>query len=110
MYIKRHAGETLQVISKMFGAVLVTGARQVGKTTLLKEIAGDASFVTLDDPLMQLQAASHGGTFFKDHPPPVFVDEVQYAPELFPQIKMILDKSKKKGQFFLTGSQQFHLT
>lgn len=49
------------------------------------------------------------GTFFKDYPPPVFVDEIQYAPKLFQQIKIIIDREKKKGQFFMTGSQQFHL-
>ena len=65
--------------------------------------------MTLDDPIIRMNAANHSGTFFKDHPPPAFVDEIQYAPSLFPQIKMILDKSKKKGQFFLTGSQQFNM-
>jgi len=93
----------------MFGAVLVTGARQVGKTTLLKEIAGDAAYVTLDDPLQLNSAVNQGGTFFKDNPPPVFADEVQYAPGLFPQIKIILDRDRKKGQFFLSGSQQFRM-
>ena len=109
MYIRRHAEDSIEMIAKMFGAVLVTGARQVGKTTLLREFAGDINFVTLDDPIMQMNAVNQSGTFFKDNPPPVFVDEVQYAPSLFPHIKMILDKSKKKGQFFLTGSQQFNM-
>ncbi|MDR1796117.1 MAG: ATP-binding protein [Clostridiales Family XIII bacterium] len=91
----------------MFGAVLVTGARQVGKTTLLKEVASEAGYVTLDDKLLLMSAISESGTFFKDNPPPIFVDEVQYAPNLFPQIKIILDKEKRKGQFYLSGSQQF---
>ena len=109
MYITRHAEEPINMIAKMFGAVLVTGARQVGKTSLLKEFVGDINFVTLDDPIIQINAVNQSGTFFKDYPPPVLVDEVQYAPSLFPQIKMILDNSKKKGQFFLTGSQQFNM-
>jgi predicted AAA+ superfamily ATPase len=109
LYYKRHAEEALGKLSKMFGAVLVTGARQVGKTTLLKEIAHDAAYVTLDDPLQLASALEQGITFFKDNPPPIFVDEIQYAPELFPQIKIILDKEKKKGQFFLSGSQQFKM-
>ena len=109
MYYRRHADETISMLSKMFGAVLVTGARQVGKTTLLQEIAGSASYVTLDDKLQLSAAVEQSGTFFKDNPPPVFVDEIQYAPSLFPQIKMILDKGKKKGQFFLSGSQQFRM-
>ena len=109
MYIKRHAEESLRKLTKMFGAVLVTGPRQVGKTTLLEIITGGINHATLDDPLLRQSAVEQSGTFFKDYPPPVFVDEVQYAPELFPYIKMMLDKSKKKGQFFLTGSQQFEM-
>jgi predicted AAA+ superfamily ATPase len=79
----------------------------VGKTTLLKAVAKEAAYVTLDDPLELGSAAEQSGTFFKDNPPPVFVDEIQYAPSLFPQIKMILDREQKKGQFYLSGSQQF---
>lgn len=109
MYYTRHSGEAIRKLSKMFGAVLVTGARQVGKTTLLKEVAEHAGYVTLDDKFQLISAIEQSGTFFKDNPPPVFVDEVQYAPNLFPQIKMILDEEKKKGQFFLSGSQQFKM-
>jgi predicted AAA+ superfamily ATPase len=93
----------------MFGAVLITGARQVGKTTLLKDVAREARYVTLDDKIQLMGAASQSGTFIKDNPPPVFIDEVQYAPGLFPQIKIALDRDKKKGQFYLSGSQQFAL-
>ena len=109
MYYSRHADETIHKLSKMFGAVLVTGARQVGKTTLLQEVVTDAGYVTLDDKIQLASAREQGGTFFKDNPPPMFVDEVQYAPNLFPQIKMILDHEKKKGQFYLSGSQQFEM-
>ncbi len=109
MFYKRHADEAVRKLSKMFGAVLITGARQVGKTTLLQEVAEGAGYVTLDDTLQLANAVSQSTTFFKDNPPPVFVDEVQRAPELFPQIKIILDRDKKKGQFFLSGSQQFEM-
>jgi predicted AAA+ superfamily ATPase len=109
MYVRRHAEDAVRKLSKMFGAVLVTGARQVGKTTLLEEVAQGVRQVTLDDKLMLAGAVEQGGTFFKDNPPPVFVDEVQHAPNLFPQMKMILDRGKKKGQFYLSGSQQFDL-
>ena len=109
MLYKRHADEAIRKLSKMFGAILVTGARQVGKTTLLCEVAGHAGYVTLDDKIQLVNAVEQSGTFFKDNPPPVFVDEVQYAPNLFPQIKIILDKEKKKGQFYLSGSQQFEM-
>jgi predicted AAA+ superfamily ATPase len=93
----------------MFGAVLVTGARQAGKTTMLKKVVDTVSYVTLDDPMILSAAKELEGTFFKDFPPPVFVDEIQYAVNLFPQIKIILDREKKKGQFYLSGSQQFKM-
>jgi len=109
MFFSRHADNAIRELSKMFGAVLVTGARQTGKTTLLQKVAKHAGYVTLDDKIQLVNAVKHNGTFFKDNPPPVFVDEVQYAPDLFPQIKMIIDKEKKKGLFFLSGSQQFQM-
>jgi predicted AAA+ superfamily ATPase len=109
LIIKRHADEAIRKLSNMFGAVLVTGARQVGKTTLLKDVAGNVSYVTLDDKIQLVSAIEQSVTFFKDNPPPVFVDEVQYAPNLFPEIKIILDRDKKKGQFYLSGSQQFEM-
>jgi predicted AAA+ superfamily ATPase len=109
MYIQRHAEQTIKKLSKMFGAVLVSGPRQVGKTTMLKNIAKEASYVTMDDPILLVSATEQSRTFFKDNPPPVFIDEIQYAPNLFPQIKMILDRDRKKGQFFMSGSQQFKM-
>ena len=108
MYIKRHMEETVRRIAGMFGAVLITGARQVGKTTLLHEIT-DVPYATLDDPVLLQAALEQPGTFFKDNPPPIFVDEIQYAPTLFPQIKMILDRERREGQFYLSGSQQFRM-
>lgn len=109
MYINRHAEESVRKLSSMFGAVLVTGPRQAGKTTMLKKVAEKANYVTLDDPLLLAAATEQSGTFFKDNPPPVFIDEIQYAPQLFSQIKIIIDRDKKKGQFFMSGSQQFQL-
>jgi predicted AAA+ superfamily ATPase len=109
MYIKRHVAEIVKKFSKMFGCIMVTGARQVGKTTLLKTVTESINYVTLDDPIMLQSANLEAGTFFKNSPPPIFVDEIQYAPNLFPYIKMSVDTSKKKGQFYLSGSQQFKL-
>ncbi len=109
MYIKRHAEDSIMKLSKMFGAILVTGPRQVGKTTMLKNITAEIPYVTLDDPILLSSIAEQSGTFFKDNPPPIFIDEIQYAPNLFPQIKIILDRDKNKGQFFMSGSQQFKM-
>jgi len=109
MYIARTIEKTIKKLSKMFGAVLVTGARQVGKTMLLKAAASGVRYVTLDDPVMLQSAVEESGTFFKNSPPPVFVDEIQYAPQLFRQIKILLDAQRKKGLFYLSGSQQFRM-
>lgn len=109
MYIKRHAEKTVRELSKMFGAVLVAGPRQVGKTTMLAKVTDGMNYATLDDPILRASAEEQSGTFFKDNPPPVFVDEIQKAPMLFEQIKLILDRERKKGQFFMCGSQHFKM-
>jgi predicted AAA+ superfamily ATPase len=109
MYIQRHIQKAVSKAEKMFGAILVTGSRQVGKTTLLRNIKPDLPYITLDDPILLASATSEPGTFFKATPPPVVLDEIQYAPSLFPQIKMFLDSTGAKGQFFLGGSQQHHM-
>ena len=109
MYINRHSEKTVQELARMFGAVLVAGPRQVGKTTMLERLTDGMNYATLDDPILRASAEEESGTFFKDYPPPVFVDEIQKAPALFEQIKMLLDRERKKGQFFLCGSQQFRM-
>ena len=109
MYRKRLAEVTVNNLSKMFGAILVNGPRQVGKTTMLKKITKDIRYATLDDVIVRASAEEQSGTFFKDNPPPVFVDEIQKAPVLFEQIKMYIDRDNKKGQFYMCGSQQFKM-
>ena len=108
-YIIRNIETTISKAAKMFSTVLITGARQVGKTTLLKHLASDITYLTLDDPILLQSALEEAGSFFKTTPPPVIVDEIQYAPNLFSYIKMSADEGNKKGQFFLTGSQQFKM-
>ena len=109
MYIKRHIEDTIKRVSEMYPAVIVTGPRQVGKTTVLKKLYANLKYVTLDNPETLEYAKKEGGLFFRTFTPPVVLDEVQYAPELFPYIKIIADETRQKSLFYMTGSQTFHL-
>jgi len=110
MYIKRAIEESVLKISKTFPVLLVTGPRQVGKTTLLKRLAGeDRSYVSLDDPDIRNMAKTDPALFMQRFTPPILIDEIQYAPQILPYIKMSVDSSGKKGDFWLTGSQAFHM-
>lgn len=109
MYIKRTAENTIKKFSQQFKVVLVIGARQVGKSTLLKYCDNQRSYVTLDDLNEREMAINEPKLFLENHKPPVVIDEIQYAPNLLSYIKLYVDKSEEKGQYWLTGSQQFHL-
>ncbi|MDR0670971.1 MAG: ATP-binding protein [Oscillospiraceae bacterium] len=108
-YIRRHLERKFVRMSKFFKAVLVTGARQVGKTTMLKHLAESQSrtYVTLDNLMARQLAKTDPVLFFQTYKPPAIIDEVQYAPELFGQIKRLCDETEETGLFWLTGSQQF---
>lgn len=108
-YITRALEERIHKYEKTYKAVLITGARQVGKSTLLKKVFPDRKYVSLDDPFLEEQAKEAGGMFLTLNAPPVTIDEVQRAKELFRYIKMECDKREEKGLFFLSGSQPFHL-
>lgn len=110
MYVARTLESSVLNASQQFPLVLLTGARQVGKTTLLRHLAGDErAYVTLDDPLVLWLAKTEPSLFLQRFPPPVLIDEVQYAVELLPFLKMAADQARLPGMFWLTGSQQFHL-
>jgi len=110
MYIKRTAEQFIKHASDQFPALLITGARQVGKTTLLRHASSkDRTYISLDDPTNLSLARNDPALFFKRFPPPVLIDEIQYAPQLLPFIKILIDEKQDKGMFWLTGSQQFHL-
>lgn len=112
-YIKRAMEETFTRLAAQFPAILVTGPRQVGKTTMLEKLMQEENigreYVTLDDLSEREMAKNDPKMFFQVHKPPVFIDEVQYAPELFPYIKMHIDMHHNPGDFWLTGSQIFKL-
>lgn len=107
-FVHRTLASAVREIGKRFGVVLVTGPRQVGKTTLLQRIRPKGrTYVTLDDTTAKALARKDPAGFLQRYEPPVLIDEVQYAPQLFPHIKMAVDQTRKPGLFWLTGSQQF---
>ena len=110
MYLKRTLENQILKASKAFPVVLISGPRQVGKTTILKNIeTGSRTYVTLDNPMLKALAQDEPEIFLQRFKRPILIDEIQYAPQLFPYIKMEVDENKKPGDFWLTGSQQFHL-
>lgn len=110
MYVLRTLEPYLQTTGEHFPVILVMGARQVGKTTLLRHSSQTArNYVTLDDPLALELARRDPALFLQRYTPPLLIDEIQYAPELLPYIKMDVDEQRLAGQYWLTGSQQFHL-
>ncbi|MCL2865043.1 MAG: ATP-binding protein [Lachnospiraceae bacterium] len=110
MYIKRAIEDSINKISKTFPVLLVTGPRQVGKTTLLKQLANDSrGYVTLDDPDARALAKTDAALFMQRYTPPILIDEIQYAPEILPYIKMHVDRTSNMGDFWLTGSQAFQM-
>jgi predicted AAA+ superfamily ATPase len=110
-YITRSLERKFVHMSSFFKAVLVTGARQVGKTTMLRHLAEgqNRTYVTLDDLMARDLAKSDPVLFFQKFKPPIIIDEVQYAPELFGQIKILCDQSEETGLFWLTGSQRYSM-
>ena len=110
-YIKRNLENVVDQVTNEYPVVLVTGPRQVGKTTMLQKLmeGTERGYVTLDDLNERALAVSDPELFLQLHKPPVLIDEVQYAPELFAYIKMNVDKNHKPGDFWLTGSQIFKL-
>jgi len=110
MYITRALENEILEASKQFPALIVTGPRQVGKTTMLQRLAeAERKYVSLDDPLARSMAKNDPGLFLQRYKPPVIIDEIQYAPEILPYIKIYADTHKRKGEFWLTGSQSFHM-
>jgi predicted AAA+ superfamily ATPase len=102
--------DTVRKALRTFPAVLVTGARQSGKTTfLLQEFAGSHRYVSLERPEVRARAGADPIGFFEENPPPVILDEIQYAPELLHYVKDRIDADRRPGRWLLTGSQSFEI-
>jgi len=109
-YVARTLEQFFKKASGQFPVMMVTGPRQIGKTTFLQHLASEGrNYVTLDDPLVRVLARDDPALFLQRFPAPVLIDEIQYAPQLLPYIKMAVDRDRAAGSFWLTGSQQFHL-
>lgn len=110
-YVERELERKFLKMNEHFKAVLVTGARQVGKTTMLKHLAEgtNRTYVSLDNRMARDLAKSDPVLFFQTYQPPILIDEIQKAPELFEQIKIMCDESEEKGLFWITGSQQYQM-
>lgn len=110
MFYERTIKDTIKNVSETFPVLLVTGPRQVGKTTILESLMEPGrKKISLDNPTIRAMAKTDPELFLQRYAPPVLIDEVQYAPELFPYIKIIVDERKQKGDFWLTGSQMFKM-
>lgn len=110
-YITRSLEKVVMEVTQEYPVVLVTGPRQVGKTTMLQKLMDGTGrgYVSLDDLTERNLAKRDPELFLQLHRPPVLIDEVQYAPELFPYIKLAVDREHQAGAFWLTGSQIFKL-
>ena len=109
VYIHRSIEEKLKKSADTYKSVLVTGPRQVGKSTLLKNVFKGRKYVSLDDPFLEQQAKDNSSMFMMLNQPPVTFDEIQRAPELFRYIKIKCDDTDETGLFCLSGSHQFKL-
>lgn len=108
-FINRDLNHRILQLSKEYACLLVSGPRQVGKTTLLRHLAPERAYVTLDDLEERRLARQEPATFLSLHKPPVLIDEVQYAPELFSYLKIAVDDGAQPGDYWLTGSQAFSM-
>jgi predicted AAA+ superfamily ATPase len=108
-YIERAISDVLKERVGRSKCLLLTGARQVGKSTLLKYQFPDYNRVTFDDKMTRLQAKEEPKLFFLNNPRPLFIDEVQKENSILEDIKIMADDSEERGQFIFSGSQKLEL-
>lgn len=110
MYLYRTIEPILKKSIQEFPVVALMGPRQVGKSTVLKHCFAEGyEYLTFDDFSLRSLAKSDPALFIRNHPGRLILDEIQYVPELLPEIKMAVDSGAKPGRFILTGSQQYNL-
>lgn len=109
MYIKRHIEKVVKASEKTYPVVLITGPRQVGKSTMLKNLYPSVNYETLDSPFLLQTIKNDSIGFLKLQGVPCILDEIQKAPDLFASIKYLVDRNRQDGMYFLTGSQKFQL-
>lgn len=109
-YYRRSIEQVINKYKEQFPILLLTGPRQVGKSTLFKELfRAEYKYFSLDDPILKEQIVNDPRLFLKNNPEKLIIDEVQYAPSIFPYLKMKVDENREDGMYLMTGSQAFVL-
>ncbi len=111
MYINRHLERVLEAPAFLRGVMAVVGSRQTGKSTLIRHLASTQNHkeITLDNLAAREVAKTDPEAFIAKNKPPLFIDEIQYATELFPYLKIYIDRTHEKGAFYISGSQRFNM-
>jgi len=107
MYLKRTIEGIIGEVRRTFPVVVITGPRQSGKSTLLRHVIPEAAYISMEDPNLRTMIMENPLAFLERKRKPVVLDEIQYFPEITTYIKMLVDKKRNPGSWFLTGSQQF---
>jgi len=108
-FYERHITQVITRLAARKSTLILTGPRQVGKSTLLTHLLPGTRYITLDDPILRLNAEENPAGFMAQNPPPIIIDEIQKAPLLLDYIKMKVDAVQTPGQYFLTGSHMWGL-
>ena len=108
-FFERHISQVIERQQKRKSTVIITGPRQVGKTTILKRLLDGVDYITLDDPVLRLTAKENASAFLAENKPPLIIDEIQKVPSLFDYVKMKVDENSEVGQYYFTGSHSFNL-